>query len=333
MEITVDDRVFVVGLSELFRQEMKAYEVATLLPLAEAACEALNLSPATVPVEGYYWESEDLERFFRLVRALQSAEMRTVSPGPGERAIHRLRTVFSSSAMGRVEESDYVLPRASSPFGEALRISADWSVDGVSGEAQHLVRSSDAGLVAVACATGDPIAVCVARESVALTAATELMAVVSPHFVWSVSERVVDVAERFVSSLAEATGIVLPKPEAASSRVYGEAAKHAELADRCIMVGARLGTSHPFYHWYIAASRGTLAVRDFWSSEIWTTEAMRNSPPANRPAAGQRVDAPEAGNGSPFNAGSSPLRHVEEHDERFKQRGWLARLFQRSRWS
>ena len=37
LRFVVDDRTFVVGLSELFRQEMKAYEVATLLPLAEAA--------------------------------------------------------------------------------------------------------------------------------------------------------------------------------------------------------------------------------------------------------------------------------------------------------
>ncbi|MDD4880372.1 MAG: hypothetical protein PHX10_02245 [Gallionellaceae bacterium] len=41
MAMTVDDRPFVIGLAELYRQAMKDYEATTLLPLAEAACKAL----------------------------------------------------------------------------------------------------------------------------------------------------------------------------------------------------------------------------------------------------------------------------------------------------
>ncbi|MRR29389.1 hypothetical protein EG834_03435, partial [bacterium] len=224
MEIVVDDLTFVVGLSELFRKNMKDFEVVTLLPLAEIACKALDLSPAMVPLEGYYSESEELERFFRLIRALQYAEMCEISPSSGRDAIHRLREVFTSPAMGRVTECDQVLPRATSPFGEALRILSNWSISGLSLQAQRLIRDDDAGLVAVAAATGNPVALCVARESVALVADVELAEVELPQFVWAVSEPVARVASRFISALAQSTGIILPDSSATSSHLFGQAA-------------------------------------------------------------------------------------------------------------
>ncbi len=331
MEVVVDDRTFVVGLSELFRQKMKAYEVATLLPLAETACKALDLSPAMVPVEGYYSESDELERFFRLIRALQYAEMREVSPGSAANAIHQLREAFTSPAMGRVEESDRVLPRTSSAFGEALRILANWSINGLSRQAQQLVRDDDAGLVAVAAATGDPIAMCVARESVAVIADVELAEVESPQFIWVASEHVVRVAGRFVTALAETTGIMLPEPEATSSHLYGQAAKEAELVGRCILIGERSGSPYPNYHWYIDAQNGEFTVKDFWSSALWTTVYLRHMPVNRRPATGAQVGAPDQGN-EPTGRGSMsshvPLTEDREHRGR---KGWFERLFQRSR--
>ena len=331
MEIVVDDRTFVVGLCELFREEMKAYEVTTLLPLAETACKALDLPPAMVPVEGYYSESDELERFFRLIRALQYAEMREVSPSSGANAIHRLREVFTSPAMGRVEESDRVLPRTNSPFGEALRILADWSIDGLSRQAQQLVWNDDAGLVAVATVTGDPIAICVARESAALMADVELAEIDLPHFIWAVSEHVARVADRFVSSLAETAGINLPKPEATSSQAYGRAAREAELIGRCILIGERSGNPHPYYHWYIDAQNGVLTVKDFWSSNVWTTDSLRHMPVNRRPPTGAQVEAPDIGN-EPKDRGIASSHGPMTKDRKQQGRkGWFARLFQRSR--
>ncbi|HUT29098.1 MAG TPA: hypothetical protein VMX13_04830 [Sedimentisphaerales bacterium] len=329
MDIVVDDRAFVVGLSELFRREMKTYEVATLLPLAETVCGALDLSPAMVPVEGYYSESDALERFFRLIRALQRAELRPVSPGPAKQGIQRLREVFTSPAMGRAEDSDRVLPRTSSPFGQALRMMADWSIDSISRQAQRLVRDDDAGLVAVASASGDPIAICVARESMALLAEVELAELETPRFSWAVSEHVAEIAGRFVSSLADTTGIILPSAQRAFSQVYGQAAMDADLVGRCILVGERSGTPHPFYHWYIDSSVEKPVVRDFWSTGIWTTKNICCLPVGKRPSSGARLGAPEAENESMAGGGSSPHRSAAKSKEALEPKGWLARLFQR----
>jgi len=330
VDIIVGDRLFVVGLSELFRHNVKIYEATTLLPLAETACKACGLSPAPVPVEGYYSESQELSRFFRLIRALQIAELRPASPGSAHESIQRLRNVFYSPAMGRAEENGRVLPRNSSPFGEALRTTEDWSIEGLSLRAQRLVRDDDAGLVAVASATGDPVAICVARESVALTAEVEMMAEPDvPRFKWAVSPQVAEIAGRFISVLAQATGLVLPEAVPSSAAIYGQAARDADLIGRCILVGKLPGLTYPLYHWYIKATKGEPTVKDFWSTALWTTQNLRRLPANQRPTAEGRLGAPEPENESPADGRSSPRNSAAKPEGGLERKGWLARLFQR----
>lgn len=293
MQTVVDNRLFVVGLSELFRQEMKIYEVQVLLPLAEEACNALRLPPADVPIEGYYYESDALAKFFRLIRALQQKEIKDVSGFSDLKAFEKLRRVLCSPAMGRVENFDQLLPQTTSPFGESLRFLSDWSIDALSKQARKFVRQDDAGLLAVASATGDPMALCIARESSALLSCVEMAALETPDYAWHVSEDVSKVAHRFVSALAESTGILLPEPKASSARIYGQAAEGADLYGRCILVGQQIGNPYPYYHWYIDSNETGLVVKDFRSSAIWTTETLRRIPADRRPKSGAEVGAPE----------------------------------------
>jgi len=327
MKIVIDDQAFVVGLSELFRQQMKRYETTHLLPLAESVCAYLGLSPAAAPVEGYYTESAELEKFFQLIRTLQDAEIREIFPGPTD-AICRLRNVLNSPAMGRVESDDRLLSRSTSPFGEALQILSSWSIEGLCEQAQQLVTRNDSGLLAVAAATGDPVALCVARESMALMADVELAEMQLPEFVWEVSAHVAEVADRFVSNLAKTTGIVLPTPAATSSYAYGQAFKEAELVGRCILVGEQFGKPYPYYHWHIDLHDGRPKVKDFWSSSVWTTAMLRNEPFDERPAMGAQVGAPGLGNDDSIKPSLIPRAGDRRQPVR---RGWFARLFQRRR--
>jgi hypothetical protein len=325
MEIIVNDRTFVVGMCELFRQEMKVYEVSALLPLAETACKALQLRPAKVPIEGYYAESDELKQFFLLIRALQNTERRKTNSESDMTAIRRLKEVFTCPAMGRTEESDQILPRVSSPFGQALRQLADWSIDGLSRHAQQVVNDDDAGLVAVASVTGDPVAICAARESAALSSDIELAEVDVPHFTWAVSDAVINVANKFIASLAKTTGIKLPKADAASSHSYGQAAREAEIIGRCIFIGEQSGNPYPYYHWYIDMQSQEPAVKDFWSSHIWTTDSLRQIPTNQRPLPGAQVGAPNQDNAQNSRGGV-----VSDRIGRRERKGLLSRLFHRS---
>src|SRR5256885_946071 len=138
----LDDRKFAIGLCELFRKEMRAFEVQALLPLAEQACRVLGIPPAAGPIEGYYAESEELTRLFRLVRALQSVESPDFSLRPSD-ALAGLRRVYASRAFGRVMSSG-LLPRMTTAFGDSLTAVTSWSVPELTARAATLVRDDDA---------------------------------------------------------------------------------------------------------------------------------------------------------------------------------------------
>ncbi len=68
----VDNRVFLLGLDDLYRRAMKWNEGFELLRCAREVAWALHVQPAAVPVEGYYAEDEHLTEYFRVLRALQA---------------------------------------------------------------------------------------------------------------------------------------------------------------------------------------------------------------------------------------------------------------------
>src|SRR5262245_10918203 len=74
----VDNRIFLLGLDELYRDAMKRHERGELLLCARRVAAALEVAPAAVPVEGYYAEDQQLTEYFLLMRALQEvSEERT----------------------------------------------------------------------------------------------------------------------------------------------------------------------------------------------------------------------------------------------------------------
>jgi hypothetical protein len=58
--LVVDNRVFLLGLDELYRESMKTHERSELLICARETADALSVAPADVPIEGYYTEDEAL---------------------------------------------------------------------------------------------------------------------------------------------------------------------------------------------------------------------------------------------------------------------------------
>lgn len=77
VERIVDNRVFLLGLDQLYRERMKRHESTELLTCARAVAVKLNVPPADVPIEGYYTETKDLTEYFRLTRGCRTYATRT----------------------------------------------------------------------------------------------------------------------------------------------------------------------------------------------------------------------------------------------------------------
>ncbi len=116
----VNNRVFLLGLDDLYRKAMKAHERAELLRFARESAQVLSVPPADVPIEGYYSEDELLAEHFRLLRALQqvaASRERELTDCDGFR---RLKQLTQSGLFGRPQDRDYPLPAGEDSLFVAL---------------------------------------------------------------------------------------------------------------------------------------------------------------------------------------------------------------------
>jgi hypothetical protein len=283
----VDNRAFLLGLDELYREAMKRHERGELLACAQRVANTLKSPPEDVPVEGYYTEHPDLVTYFRLMRALQAEPIERSTEVESLPQFQRLLAVSSSSIFGRpIREK--LLPTGRDPLSAALREAPsprEWTVSNLIAAASALARQrDDYSLVGLACRAQDPVVVAALRESVVLYAETvTLGAAARPRYVWRVDPELAAAGQRFIDAFNELFGKELPPATEASAHIYGLNHTHARIEGRCVRLGQTTDVPPAYYHWAVARMDRELVVDEFWASEIWTTERYRQTHPGSRP--------------------------------------------------
>jgi hypothetical protein len=280
----VDNRVFLLGLDERYRDAMKKQERGQLLECAERVAAALHQPPADVLVEGYYAEEPVLTKYFRLLRALQRVPLSREAEVEQLPEFQRLLAVTSSPIFGS-PVGEYLLPIGRDPLSTALYAvpMADWSVPRLTAEAARLARQSDdISLVGLAARAEDPVVLAALRESVVLYAEIVLgRAPVVPRYeyVWDVDPALAEAACRFVDAFNALFGKELPAPTAQNAELYWNACEESEVVGRCVRIGQSLPPTR-YYHWAVRQdAEGQLSVHEFWNDEIVTTEQYRRGEP------------------------------------------------------
>ena len=282
----VDNRVFLLGLDELYREAMKAHERSELLNCARETAQALFVPPADVPVEGYYSEDGHLAEYFRLIRALQGVDAireRELTDCPGFR---RLEVVTQSGLFGRAQEGQSLLPTCVDSLTVAMESTRpNWSIETLTVAAWEVAMSSDDyALVTLGALAKDPVVLAALRESSVLYAAC--VATGPPRddpeyvYVWAVDDRVRIRSERFIETFNAVLGDSLPKAIPENAKLFWIACKEGKLVGRCVRIGFNYSVepiSH--YHWAIHYdARSNLTVEDFWDTRIWTTAQYAERP-------------------------------------------------------
>jgi hypothetical protein len=282
VERVVDDRLFLLGLDELYRTGIKLHERTELLEGARTLAQALEITPAGVPVEGYYSEDEQLREYFRLMRALQQVDASARPRVASMRDFQRLLQVTSSPLFGEAIFDGKLFPAGRDPLSRALLETTEWSIGTLTMLAHRFVNESDDySLVGLACLTRDAVVLTALRESVVLHAAAVTMGVGSlPLYVWRVSPEVAKRAERFVTTFNALFREELPAPTAEHADYYGAAGLKANISGRCVRIGQMPGAPAKFYHWAIYPdAEKQLNAQEFWHNEVWTTERYRAALP------------------------------------------------------
>lgn len=280
----VTNRVFLVGLDELYRTAMKRHERDELLNCAEQIAGDLSLAPADVPVEGYYSEDESLTRYFRIMRALQAQSKDRAPEVRATDALGRLQQVTQSPLYGdsAPHETDSLFGASRDAMFYALEAAEPrWSVRRLVPLAYKSALESDRfSLVDLAALAKDPVVLAGLRESVVLYAAKATLGMScpgNPKYLWAVDGMIEERASLFVDEFNSLFAEMLPRPCAENASVFWEASDIHGLAGRCVNLGNE-DTSTPirYYHWAIDRKLfGGLKVHEFWDSELWTTQRYK----------------------------------------------------------
>jgi hypothetical protein len=281
--LVVDNRVFLLGLDELYRESMKTHERSELLICARETADALSVAPADVPIEGYYTEDAGLTEYFRLVRALQTVSSDRSAEVADLQGFQRLRQVTASRIFGKASGSG-LLPSGKDALTIAMEIMLpDWSIDILTQAAyEYALSSDDYSLVALAALSRDPVVLAALRESVVLYAMCMAGCSAEPvqyEYVWAVDDVIQSRATHFVQEFNQLFNESLPLPTAENAKTFWNAADESKLVGRCVRIGFN-DASQPIkhYHWAIDYNESDkLVVKDFWDSELWTTARYRQA--------------------------------------------------------
>ena len=299
---TVDDRTLVLGLDQMYRDEMKALESNELLECVREVVATLKTTPSQqIPVEGYYWESERLTEYFYGMRHLQDLPENRRPEVDSLNSFQKLSKVASSRIYGVPVASEVLLPRSRTSLEQVLEalpgsesLLKEISVESIIQQGKEIAgRNQDGSFVGLALQTGDPVVVAACRESVVLYNDVAFMAAArEPTYVyeWNVSPALEKLTQQFVLHLEEATGIRLPIPGPETAGSYSYAGEANEIQGRCVALA-----QHPslgWYHWAIYYDRDLKRdeIQAFWSKKLWTTKLYKGHTRVDGPLSQQHID-------------------------------------------
>ena len=146
--------------------------------------------------------------------------------------------------------------------------------------------SDDFSLVALASLSRDAVVLTALRESVVLYAA--MVAGCGPieyEYEWAVDPIIQERAARFVATFNELFDESLPEPVADNAQRFSAASDGSKIIGRCVRIGLDDTVQPPRqYHWAIDHLNNKPVVKEFWDTQIWTTERYREGkthPPMN----------------------------------------------------
>jgi hypothetical protein len=277
----VNNRIFLLGLDELYRESIKDHEREELLRCAKETASALSVAPADVPVEGYYAEDDCLTEYFRLLRAFQQVPKSRESELARVDGFKRLKQVTESPIFGPPCGGDYLLSVGEDALAVALKNTFPaWSVENLTQKAfECAVASDDFSLVALAALSRDAVVLTALRESVVLyaVAIAGLALQDEPEYVWEVDKIIETRSVQFVETFNELFHESLPLPAPDNADAFWTACNEWTIIGRCVRIGSD-DSDRPIRHYHWAIDRDVRyhnVVREFWDTEIWTTTRYR----------------------------------------------------------
>ena len=255
---------------------MREHEEGELLDCARDLVNTYNIDIQEVPIEGYYYETEKLAEYFKIIRTLQNTKID--DPGLSEsQSYQRLYQVYNAPMHGldkAIEEG--VLPKNEEVLYKALNQVRPWQQESlVEASYEIAVNSEEYSLTALAALTKDVVVLAATRETTVLLNLLAAGGIPEepPQYIfkWEVDTLLEQRAQKFVSDFNRLFNESLPMPCSGNAEAYYSSDNIFKAIGRCVCIGIDPETNL-YYHWAIAEKNYEVIVNEFWDNELRTTE-------------------------------------------------------------
>ena len=290
-EIKITDIDYFFMIENQVQNHMKEYETKICLPMAKKVIEKSNISLGELtefPTEGYYYETEDLKLYFKILRNIQHNEDmwdRIVNCDE----LEFLKNKCDNDIFGVVDPLGRNVNAPIKRRYDILTLTMEnkevfpdhdtshrpWTINRIMNGLGKMYNNRT-NLVELAYLTGDPKCLCCGAETNSLnrmiayiTGSYSMTPLYQPLYVWAVTPEIEKLGSRLVTEynkLMENDLIIQPTLENHFNL------KSEPKLPRVALLGYITETKE-YYHWILDEY---FMVRDVYSKEIITTESYIN---------------------------------------------------------
>jgi len=284
-ELIVNDFEFIIGLDSFYREKMKKYEVKILLPLIKEIFQNIDIQKKNFPIEGYYYENEDLTEYFNYVKTLKTLNNDYKPKIENMQGYKKLLNILCSGLYGNYYFNESILPITKDPIYRTLEnLSFDnWKSEKIIKTAFSIIKEeNDFSIISLGIIKKDPIILTALRESVALYSdifvgsAPNLTVKYEYKYIWNVSNEIQNKANNIIEIFNGICPYKIPIAEEKNVKKYYDEYVSNPINIRCIRIGIdNIGKN---YHWAIINTdylKRNYKFKEFWDSKFWTTETLK----------------------------------------------------------
>ena len=284
IEYVVNDFVLILSLDSFYRDCMKKYEAEDLLPLVKNIFEELKISPGEFPVEGYYYETDELKSYFNHVKTLQTLEQESIKCKEkiyNMSGYKKLTELFCSGLYGIYEYEGFLLPAVRDPIYyslKSLQQPEKWNAENILNEAYTIIKDTeDTTIVGLGILLKNPVIVTALKESVVLyndilpTGELDHRIKYIYKYIWNVSKEIENLANKIIEIFNGICPYRIPIAVAENAKKYYNNFSSNPIKIRCVKIGYD-NLSQKYYHWAINNVNYNYKFVDFWDTKLWTTE-------------------------------------------------------------
>jgi len=281
--VYINDFEFIIGLDGFYRKNMMKYESKKLLPLLNKMVNKLNINLKNVVIEGYYYETEELKKYFTIVQNLKNIEIEKIEIFKKHEGYNKLIELFCSGLYGEYLYEKNIIPIVNDNLNKTLiKINKiQYNYKNILDYAYEEIKDKEIlTLVEMGILTKNPIIVTALRESVALYVEPVMLGIFEPpknKYIWNVNKNIEKAGNKIIEMFNNICPYKIPVGIKENAELFYDEFIENNICYRCIKIVTDENGLN--YHWAIIGDEYNkkYEFKEFWDKKLWSTEEFKKN--------------------------------------------------------